>query len=101
MSGDTNLNIILTQGNAIREIQNIRKQDMQLHQQFVSQNAEIKKKEDKSKVRKFDTNNKIEDKEEKRRENKKDLEDNEKELKKNEIKSKKSYLEGNLIDITV
>ncbi len=50
MSGLSDTNIVLGQGDAIKEVHNIRRQDLELNQQFVAQKAEKKKKEERSKV---------------------------------------------------
>jgi hypothetical protein len=60
MSGLTDTNIVLGQGNAIKEVHNIRRQDLDLNQQFVAQKTQDKKKEEKSKVQDFETGNRIE-----------------------------------------
>ena len=59
MAATTNMNIILGQGNAVKEVQNIRKQNLELNQQFVAREIEGKKKEDKAKIQKFDASDKI------------------------------------------
>lgn len=59
MSGLTDTNIVLGQGNAIKEVHNIRRQDLELNQQFVAQKAEGKQKEEKSKVQDSETGNRI------------------------------------------
>ena len=59
MSGTTNMNIILGQGSTIKEVHNVKKQNLEMNQQFVAQKSEDIKREDKSKVQEFETNNKI------------------------------------------
>lgn len=54
------MNIILGQGTSIKEIHNVKKQNLEFSQQFVAQKTEDTKKEDKSKVQEFDTKNRIE-----------------------------------------
>ena len=63
MTGTTDMNIVLGQGDAIKEVHNIKKQSLELNQQFIAQKTEDEKKEDKSKVKEFDTGNRIEVKE--------------------------------------
>ncbi|MBU1052877.1 MAG: hypothetical protein KKC46_03475 [Proteobacteria bacterium] len=50
MSSSSNINSILSQGTAIKEIQNVRKDNLELNQQYVAQHSEIQKKENKEKV---------------------------------------------------
>ncbi|MBA3037556.1 MAG: hypothetical protein FP814_13825 [Desulfobacterium sp.] len=50
MSSSSNINSILSQSTAIKEIHNVRKQSLELNQQYVAQHAEIRKEEDKRKV---------------------------------------------------
>lgn len=50
MSSMTDINIVLSQGTAVKEVQNVRKQTLDLNQQYVGQQAEVLRKEDKEKV---------------------------------------------------
>ena len=99
MSGTTHMNIILGQGNAIKEVHNVKKQNLEMNQQFVAQNSEDIKKEDKSKVQEFETKNRIEA--EKDKEKQKDQKGNKKKSKNKNQKEQISLSEGNLIDIRV
>jgi len=101
MAGTTDMNIVLGQGNAIKEVHNIRKQSLELNQQFFAQEIENKKKEDKSKVKEFDTGNRIEVNADEEKKKKGDSEDNQKDSKKERTKEESNLSEGNLIDITV
>jgi len=101
MAGTTDMNIVLGQGNAIKEVHNIRKQSLELNQQFIAQKTEDEKKEDKSKVKEFDAGNRVEVKADEEKEKKGDSEDNQKDSKKKKIKEESNLSEGNLIDITV
>jgi len=60
MAGTTDINVILAQGDAVREVQNIRKQVLELGQQSIAQKSEDQKKETKSKVQEFHPGDKIE-----------------------------------------
>ncbi len=99
MAGTTDINIVLGQGNSIKEVHNVRKQNLELNQQFVAQKAEEEKKEDKSKVQEFDTASRVEIKGDE--EKKKGPKDNKKGPKKRETKEESSLSEGRLIDIRV
>jgi len=99
MSGTTHMNIILGQGNTIKEVHNVKKQSLEMNQQFVAQKSEDTKREDQSKVQEFETKNRIEIKKEK--EKKKDQKGDKKKTN-NEIQEEKRNLsEGKLIDIRV
>ena len=99
MSGTTHMNIILGQGNTIKEIHNVKKQNLEMNQQFVAQKSEDMKRKDKSKVQEFDTKNRIEIKKEK--EKKKDQKGNEKKSTNENQEEKRNLSEGKLIDIRV
>ena len=60
MPGTADLNIVIGQGAAIKEVHNVKKQNLEMSQQFVAQKEEDKKKEDKSKVQKFAPGNRVE-----------------------------------------
>ena len=59
MAATTNMNIILGQGNAVNEVHNVKKQNLEMNQQFVAQETDGKKKEDKTKVQKFEAADKV------------------------------------------
>jgi len=101
MTGTTDINIVLGQGNAIKEVQNIRKQSLELNQQLIAQKTEDEKKEDKSKIKEFDTGNRIEVKNDEEKNKKGGSEDNQKDSKKEKPKEESNLSEQNLIDITV
>lgn len=101
MSSTTDVNIVLGQGNAIKEVHNVRKQNLELNQQFVSQKAEQEKKEDQSKVNESETENRVEIKRDEERKNGKDREENGKGSERKKEEKESRGLEGNLIDITV
>ena len=99
MSGTTNMNIIIGQGTTIKEVHNVKKQSLEMNQQFVAQNSEDIKKRDKSKVQEFETKNKIEA--EKEKEKQKDQKGKKKRPSNKNKKEKINLSEGNLIDIRV
>jgi len=101
MTGTGDMNIIVGQGTAVKEVHNVKKQNLEINQQFVAQETEGQKKKDKSKIQKLENGDKVrieKDQEEKSKEEKKN--------KKKGSKQKKSDDEftinaSNLIDITV
>lgn len=60
MSSTTGVNVIVAQGSKVSEVQNIRKQVLELGQQAVAQKSEEKKKEAKAKVESFQEGDRIE-----------------------------------------
>jgi hypothetical protein len=100
MAGTADMNIVLGQGNAVKEVHNVRKQNLELNQQFVAQQTEEKKREDRVKVQEFETAKKvgIEKDEEKK---KKGSGQDEKGSKKEQSEEASNLSEGNLIDIRV
>jgi hypothetical protein len=99
MSATTDMNIILGQGNAVKEVHNVKKQNLEMNQQFVAQKSDDLKKEDKSKVQEYETNNRIEIKKDKER--KKGHKRHKKNKDTEEQENKLNLLEGNVIDIRV
>ena len=99
MSGTTNMNIIIGQGSTIKEVHNVKKQNLEMNQQFVAQNSEDLKKEDKSKIQEFETKNRIEA--EKEKEKQKNQKGKKKKQDNKNKKEQKILSEGNLIDIRV
>jgi hypothetical protein len=60
MASTTDINIIVAQGNAVREVHNIRKQVLELGQNAIAQKAEDNKKEEKAKVQESREGDRIE-----------------------------------------
>ena len=102
MASTTDMNIVLGQGNAIKEVHNVRKQSLELNQQFVAQKAEDKKKEDQSKVQQSEAENRVEIKGDEEREKRKDPEDDQKDPEKEKLKEDDQFSgKKHLIDIKV
>ena len=99
MSGITHMNVIIGQGNTVKEVHNVKKQSLEMNQQFVAQHSEDTKKEEKSKVEEFETKNRIEIKKEK--EKKKYKKRNKRNSNADNQKEKRDLSEGTLIDIRV
>ena len=95
----TDMNIILGQGSAIKEVHNVKKQNFEINQQFVAQHIEDKKKEDKDKVQDFEKSNRIDMENDK--EKKKGKKGNKRGAKKEKQEEKNNFLQRNIIDITV
>jgi hypothetical protein len=104
MSGTTHMNVIIGQGNTIKEVHNVKKQNLEMNQQFIAQQSDDIKKEDKSKVEEFETKNRIEskkEKEKKEKEKKEDQKGNKKHSNNENQEEKRNLSEGTLIDIRV
>ena len=99
MSGTTHMNVILSQGNTIKEVHNVKKQNLEMNQQFIAQQSEGMKKEEKSKVEEFETKNRIEIK--KQKEKKEDQKGNKKKSNNENQEEERNLSEGTLIDIRV
>jgi hypothetical protein len=99
MAASTHMNIILGQGSTIKEVHNVKKQSLEMNQQFVAQKSDDLKKEDRSKVQEFETNNRIEIKKDK--EKKKDQKRNPKNSDTEKQEDKLNLSEVRLIDIRV
>ena len=103
MASTTDMNIVLGQGNAVKEVHNVRNQSLELNQQFVAQKTEDKKKEDRSRIQEFDSSSRIEIKadEEKEKEKRPGSEDKEKGSRKEHSEEESDLSGGSLIDIKV
>ena len=99
MSSTTNMNIVLGQGTAIKEVHNVKKQNLEVNQQCVVQHVEDKKKEDKNRVQDFEKSNRINM--EKKKEKIKGKKSNKRGLEKEKQKEKNSLIQRNIIDIKV
>jgi len=101
MAGTTGVNIVLGQGSAIKEVHNVRKQSLELNQQFVVQETEDKKKEDRSKVQEFENSSRIEIKGDEEKKKGGRSADDQKGSNKEQSNEESDSREGSLIDITV
>lgn len=104
MAVTSDMNIVLGQGSAVKEVYNVKKQNLELNQQFVAQETDQKKKEDKFKIQESEPGDRAEIKEDEEKENKKDLMDSKqdkKESKNKGTKEESSLAGGRLIDIRV
>ena len=99
MPATTDMNIILGQGTSIKEVHNVKKQSLEMNQQFVAQQSDDLKKEDKTRVQEFETDNKIEINKDK--EKTKDHRKRKKNKDSQEQEDKLESSEGNVIDIRV
>ena len=103
MSSTSNLNIVLNQGNLIKEIHNVRKQNSELNQQFVAQETKDKKREDESRIQAFEEGYRVEIRgdEEKKKKEKRRFKGLRERLRKKRQKKQSPSSQGSLIDIKV
>jgi len=102
MVGTANMNIVIGQGNAVKEVHNVRRQSLEMNQQVAAQNTEEKKKEEKAKVDTFETRNKIEVKDDDEKQKAQtSLKKKKKSGENNEKEGAPVSSEGQLLDITV
>lgn len=97
------MNIIIGQGTAIKEVHNVKKQNLEFNQQFIAQETKVKKKERKSKVQESEANSRVEIREDEDEKEKSGREDKKRSISK-EIKNKAdeiNLLEKYIIDIKV
>ena len=103
MASTTDMNIVIGQGNAIKEVHNVRKQSLELNQQFVAQQTEQKKKEDRVTVQEFESPQRIgiEEEEQEDKRGKKNFGDDQRDSKEKQSGEESDQPEGSLIDIKV
>ncbi len=59
MAGNSNINMVIGQGHAVKEIYNVKKQDLEVQQQTSIQESIKKNREDKTKIQKTGNDTKI------------------------------------------
>ena len=103
MASTTDMNIVIGQGNAVKEVHNVRKQSLELNQQFVAQQTEQKKKEDRVTVQEFESPQRIsiEEEEQGEKRDKKNFGGDQRDSKEKQSGEESDQPEGSLIDIKV
>jgi hypothetical protein len=99
MEGTTDINIVLGQADAIKEVHSVRKQTLESSQQFMAQETKEKSKREKEKVKEFEPEKRIDADAEKQQEADQEGEENGRGKKQSDKES--SHSEGTLIDIKV
>ena len=100
MAGDSNLNVIIGQGNAANELYNVKKQNYELQQQTYAQENIKKNREEKIKLQKSENSTKIKLKSDENGEGKEHSKKRDKNIEE-QNKATENKCEDNLIDITV
>lgn len=101
MAGTTDINIVLGQGNIIKEIQNVKRQDLDLNQQLVAQQTKDEREEEKSRVQEFEAENKIGLETDEEKGNRGDLKGRQDGSKRRKKDDEDDTPDGNIIDIKV
>jgi hypothetical protein len=102
MASDTNLNAVISQGNAAAEVHNVRKNVLDSNQHFLAQHVGAKKNEERSKVAETQRGDKIEIRSDERGESKEEGKRGENgNPQEKERPAEPSTKEGKLIDIKV
>ena len=101
MASDTNVNSIISQGIAIKQIYNPKKQDLELQQHFNVQHTEAKKQKEKSKIKKTAQENRVENKTDQKKESKSEKKDHGTNKHQQDLQDRDLSPEGNFIDIKV
>ena len=101
MAGTSGMNIVLGQGSAIKELHNVRRQSLDMNQQFVAQNMDEKKKEGRQKVEEFEDGHKIETKDDQEEGGEGGLRHEQKGKERKQGEGESGMSQGNLIDIRV
>lgn len=101
MSITNDINIVIGQGTAIKEVHNVKKQNLEINQQFIAQETDGKKKEKKSKVQESEAENKIAASRDDDEKKNKDQERKKRGSAKEEKVEDTNLNEGNIIDIVV
>ena len=101
MASDSNVNSIISQGIAIKQIYNPKKQDLELQQHFSVQHTELKKQKEKSKIKKTGQDNRVENKTDEDKKSKSRKKDRHRRKRKQKLQDQNFSPEGNFIDIKV
>ncbi len=101
MTGTSNMNIIVGQGTAVKEVHNVKKINLEIKQQFVAQETETQKKKDQSKIQKLENTDKVMIKSDQEDRDKEEKKNKKKGSKKNKSDNELKMNESNLINITV
>lgn len=101
MSSSTDMNIVLGQGSLIKEVVHVRKEHLELNQHLVVQNAKEEKSTDKTKVKKSETDNRVEIEEKGERKGKEEFHGRKREILDGQSGADLEGQEDNIIDITV
>ena len=101
MASDSNLNSIISQGIAVKQIYNPKKQNLEVQQHFNTQHTEIKKAQDKTKIKQTKNDKRVENREDGHKKDHKRRKKRKRKKGHASLKSQDLAPEGNFIDIKV
>jgi len=101
MTGTGDMNIIVGQGTAVKEVHNVKKQNLEINQQFIAQETEGQKKKDQTKIQNLESKDKVRIKGDQEDRSEEEKKKKKKDLKKKESDDERKLNANNLIDITV
>jgi len=101
MASDNSINSIISQGIAVKEIYNPKKQNLEVQQHFNTQHTEIKKAQDKAKIKQAENENRIENKADGHKKDRRRRKKRKRTKGDPALASQELTLEGNFIDIKV
>ncbi len=101
MTSADNMSGVLRQSSAIPEVHNIRKQTLEMSQQFMAQNTETQKKEAKSKVQGSETKSRVEMKQDQEPKNQKGKQKKKRAAEKEKSQPQSTLPPKKIIDIIV
>lgn len=101
MTNITDMNIVLGQGSAVKNMHNVGRHNLELNKQFAAQIIESRKQEKKKKIQETETDNRVEIDNKQKKKNKEESRQHKKDSKKNDEKKSTDSSEGSIIDIKV
>ena len=101
MAASTDMNVVLGQSSAVKEVQNIRKQSLEINKQFIAQQETFKRKEAKSRIEKFETKNDITIRDDREKNDKENPGKHQRDLKERKSEDDARPSEGEYIDIRI
>lgn len=101
MANITDMNIVLGQGSAVKNMHNLGRHNLELNKQLAAQIIESREQTKRKKIQETETENKVEIDNDPEKKKKEESKQNKKDSKKKDIKKDIDSQEGTLIDIKV
>ncbi len=101
MTGDSNMNLVISQGTAVKEVFNIKKQTLEVQQQTGMQERIEKNREEKTKIQKTDSDTKIQVKDDANRKDREHSEKRNKRKKEEQVDADENRTDSSFIDIRI
>jgi hypothetical protein len=99
VAGDSNINMVIGQGNAVKEIYNVKKQDLEVQQQTGMQESIKKNREEKTKIQETGSDTKIQVKGDENRESQEHLAKKRKKKDEEQEQADENRTDSSFIDI--